>query len=264
MRIVDLIPLWGLFLFTCAMVMLSLEGGFRLGTSCQGKSQAGNVGAIVQPTLGLIAFILAFTFSVAAERFNERRFLVIDEANSISTTFFRADFLPAETKDKVQNLFRQYVALRLQPVNDARVGDIVAESDKVQDLLWDETVAVGKANMDSDVVALFIDSMNETRDLQSKRVAAALYARLPDSIWVTLFVMIVIGMTAMGYQTGLAGSRNLIATSALMLSFAIVTTLIADLDRPGEGFMMASKKPMHDLAKKIGLVTKDYAKTLTR
>ena len=94
--------------------------------------------------------------------------------------------------------------------------------------------------------------MNDTIDLQSKRVAAALYARLPDYIWAALYTMILLGMIAMGYHTGLSGERNWLASVVLVASFAIVITIIADLDRPAEGFMRANQKPLIDLATKIG------------
>jgi hypothetical protein len=38
--------------------------------------------------------LLAFTFGMAASRFDVRRGLVIDEANAIGTTYLRAGLLP--------------------------------------------------------------------------------------------------------------------------------------------------------------------------
>jgi len=49
---------------------------------------------MIAAILGLLAFRLAFTFGVAASRFDTRRELVLDEANAIGTTFLRAALLP--------------------------------------------------------------------------------------------------------------------------------------------------------------------------
>ncbi|MCK7520215.1 MAG: hypothetical protein MZV64_22250 [Ignavibacteriales bacterium] len=43
--------------------------------------------------LGLLAFILAFTFGAATSRFDDKKQLLLDEVNAIGTTFLRADFL---------------------------------------------------------------------------------------------------------------------------------------------------------------------------
>jgi hypothetical protein len=250
----DVIPLWALFLLTSGIVFLAIEGGFRWGSVSVHKDKddhKSNVGEMVSATLGLVAFILAFTFGMAAERFNDRRSLVIEEANAIGTTYLRADFLPEPHRAEVQNLFRRYVELRIQEPDLMHLAERIAESEKIQDKLWAQTVAFAKAN-NSPVASTFIQTMNETIDLQAKRVAAAQYARLPNTIWGSLYVMILLGMTAMGYQSGLLGSRNWMVSSFLVLSFALVITIIADLDRPYEGFIMANKMPLIDLAKKIG------------
>src|SRR5690348_10734501 len=93
----DHLPLWGLFGATVAVVLLSIEGGYRLGQSRRRRSEdekEGPVGAIVGATLGLLGFILAFTFGLAASRFDARRQIVVEEANDIGTTYLRAGLLP--------------------------------------------------------------------------------------------------------------------------------------------------------------------------
>jgi len=257
------IPLWAAFMVTVLIVGLGFELGFRLGLFEKAKpegEQKAPIGAMVGVMLSLSAFILAFTFGVAADRFNERRVLVIEEANAIGTTFLRSDFLPEKNRDAVKNLLRQYVGLRLKLMNDLRetpdvrlVMRAVDESDKIQELIWAQAVEVGKSQLDSDVIALFIDSLNGTIDLQSKRVTAALHTRLPGQIWLSLYMLIVFGMAGLGYQFGIAGERKLSLTCAVLLSFAIVMTMIADLDRATEGFMQANKQPLQDLGKKLGV-----------
>ena len=78
----DGIPLWGVFLATVAAVLFSIECGFRLGRFRRGRSELEDkppVGEMVAATLALLAFMLAFTFGLAASRFDVRRGLVIDE-----------------------------------------------------------------------------------------------------------------------------------------------------------------------------------------
>src|SRR6185369_11884510 len=52
------------------------------------------LGPIEGAIFGLMGLILAFTFSGAAERFDLRKHLIIEEANAIGTAYLRVDLLP--------------------------------------------------------------------------------------------------------------------------------------------------------------------------
>src|SRR6059058_6240216 len=79
------------------------------------------VGTMVGATLGLLAFILAFTFGLAATRFDTRRQLLLDEANAIGTTYLRAGMLP-EQGEQIRALLRDYVDARLDAVRSGNVA----------------------------------------------------------------------------------------------------------------------------------------------
>ena len=95
--VLDVLPLWGVFLAVLVLVLAAIEGGYRLGNyrhRQSGGEKEAPVGAMVGATLGLLAFMLAFTFGMAAERFDTRKQLVLDEANAIGTTYLRTAMLP--------------------------------------------------------------------------------------------------------------------------------------------------------------------------
>jgi hypothetical protein len=120
----DALPLWGLFGATIAIVLLSIEGGRCLGLHRRRRSEEekeGPVGAIVAATLGLLGLVLAFTFGLAASRFDARRQIVVEEANAIGTTYLRAGLLPIDRGAKTRMLLSEYVDARLEA---AETGDI--------------------------------------------------------------------------------------------------------------------------------------------
>ncbi len=258
MTSMDFLPLWALFALVMVFSILSIEAGHRLGKL---RSKRGNVEAegkhsegMVQATLALLAFLLAFTFGVASERFNERRNLVIQEANAIGTTYLRADFLPGQAKKEVQDLLRAYVNLRITRVESMEdLKERVKKAGQIQNDLWKQAVLNGKADLNSDIGALFVTSLNEMIDIQSSRLTVNVYSRVPDSVWGSLFLMMFLGLASIGYQTGLSGSRSWTTILILVLSFAIVISMIADLDRPREGFLKANLKPFQDLAESMGI-----------
>src|SRR5262245_53169233 len=109
---IDYLPLWGVFIATVGMVLISVAVGYGVGRyedrrSCNEHEPA--IGAIVGATLGLLAFLLAFTFGVAASRFDVRKQLVLDDANAIGTSYLRAKLLSAPYATETQKLLREYV-----------------------------------------------------------------------------------------------------------------------------------------------------------
>jgi hypothetical protein len=245
----DALPLWGLFLAILLLVLLSVEGGYRLGKYRRSRSeqeQAAPVGAMVGATLGLLAFMLAFTFGLAAARFDTRRQVLLDEANAIGTTYLRAGMLP-DRREAIRALLRDYVDTRLEAVRSGKVAEGIRRSEHLQDQLWAQAVAVGENNPNSIVVGLFVQSLNEVIDLHAKRVTAGLRNRIPGAIWVALFAVAVLSLAAMGYHAGLVGTSRSLAILAVALTFSVVIGLIADLDRPQEGILKVSQQALIDL-----------------
>jgi hypothetical protein len=247
---IDAVPLWGLFAVTVVVILLAIEAGYRLGQyrhrSAVDEREA-PVGAIVGATLGLLGFILAFTFGMAAARHDARRQIVVEEANSIGTTYLRAGLLPDGRGAKIRKLLTEYVDVRLEGVQSGNVEKVLRRSDELHRDLWKEAEAVGKEHPNSIVVGLFIQSLNETIDIHAKRNFVALQNRLPGVLWATLFLVTILTMAGVGYYGALTSSRRSLALAVLVLAFSAIMTLVADLDRPQEGFLTVSQQAMIDL-----------------
>ena len=254
----DVLPLWGLFLATLIVILLSVEAGYRLGKRRRALGQEemeAPVGSMVGVTLGLLAFMLAFTFSMGAERFEARRRVLLEETNAIGTAYLRAGLLPDPQQSEIRRLLREYVDARLEGVQPGRLAHAMQRSEELHGLLWSQAVAAAAGNPGSIMAGLFVQSLNEVIDVHSKRVQASLRSRIPTSIWGTLYVLAVLGVSAMGYHAGLTGSSRSLAVLALALAFSSVMLLISDLDRPQEGLLKVSQQLMIDLRNSINAQT---------
>lgn len=249
-------PLWMFFIGTIVWVVVAIEIGFRLGHVAHRRSEdekESPVSAIAGSILGLLAFILAFTFSIASNRFDTRKELVREDANAIRTAFARADFLPAADRAQAQDLLRQYVDLRLKTVGllggneKQNLPAQIEETAQIQQRLWDMAVANARLDMNSDVAALYIESLNEMASFSALRIAVGLQARIPDGIWYALYILIFLGMLAVGYQTGIAGSKRTWSVPILAFSFSLVIALIAAIDRPRSRLIEVPQQPLVDL-----------------
>jgi hypothetical protein len=246
----DHVPLWGLFGGTVAIILLSIEAGYRLGRHRCRRSEdekEAPVGAIVAATLGLLGFVLAFTFGLAASRFDARRQIVVEEANAIGTTYLRAGLLPNGRDVKIRKLLGEYVDARLDAIQTGDVAEALRRSDKLHRELWQEAEEIGGQYPSSIVVGLFIQSLNDTIDVHAKRVLVGLQNRLPGVLWGALYLVTILTMAGVGYYDGLARSSRSIAILVLALTFSIIIMLVADLDRPQQGFMTVSQRAMTDL-----------------
>jgi hypothetical protein len=248
------LPVWALYIITIAIVLLSAEAGWRLGDYRRQRpehEEEAPVGAMVGATIGLLALLLAFTFGMAASRYDTRRQLVLEEANAIGTTYLRAEMLPEPQQGNIRNLLREYAAMRVGGVTAIIRPENLAKSSALQDRLWADAVAVGRQNPDSIVVGLFIEALNHMIDTDAARVTAG-RSRIPKTIWVVLYLVTILAMAAVGYEFGLTGERSWPVTILLALVFTAVILLVADLDLPQQGLLRVSQQAMLDLIAKIG------------
>ena len=250
---IDRFPLWAIYLITTAIVLLSTEAGWRLGNYRQKSHREEKkvpVSTATGSTLGLLAFLLAFTFGMAATRFDTRKQIVLQEANAIGTTYLRVDFLPEQSQEEARQLLREYAVIRSGGATLIMSPEGMAKSGKLQDRLWAIAADTGTRS-DSVATGLFIQSLNEMIDLDATRVTAN-RNRIPDSIWLVLCAITILSMAAMGYQFGLTGARSWVTMIFLVMVFTPVILLIADLDRPQAGLLQVSQQALIDLVNKIG------------
>ena len=250
---IDALPLWALFVSILVIVLLSVEAGYRLGKYRRARHEEEKeapLGTMVAATLGLLAFILAFTFGLAAARFDSRRQVLLDEANAIGTTYLRAGMLP-ERGEEVRRLLQEYVSTRLEAVQSGKLAEGIQRSEMIQQQVWTVAETVAQKNPNSIVVGLFVQTLNEMIDLHAKRLQAGLRSRIPGAIWLGLFAVAALSLATMGYHAGLSGTRRSLAIVAVAVTFSVVIELIADLDRPTEGVLRVSQHALLDVQRSM-------------
>jgi ABC-type multidrug transport system fused ATPase/permease subunit len=240
------------------VMLLATEVGFRNGRSRQTlvTEAIAQANSVLVSMLGLLALLLAFTFSAALQRYEDRSRTVVAEANAIGTTYLRARLLPGELQEEVQELLRQYLNVRIEEGRADATERVLHESllhqaKLIEAQLWSH--AAKAAELDKSVVAsgLFIQSLNELIDTSATR-EAALNRQVPEIVLLLMFATIVLTTATLGYASGIAGHRVTLAAFALMMLIALVVYLIIDLDRPRRGVIQVSHEGMLSLQRTIG------------
>lgn len=257
----DSTPLLQLYAAVVALLLLSSELGVLLGRFVNRHVPAaerktiggGTTGAVA----GLLAFMLAFTFSSAATRFQERKQLVVDEANAIGTAYLRSQLVADAQGSVLRQLLRGYVEDRAQ-VNlwdtDEKIALGLSRAEAAQALMWAQVTDLATNQPGSVAVGLLASAVNDVIDMHGKRVAIGLRARVPSSIWTTVMFLAIVSTLLMAYDMGLSASRSTLATLAMAMTFSAVMLLIVDLDRPHQAMFSVSQDAMNDLLRSFGPV----------
>ncbi len=232
------------------VILGSGEIGRRLGVQAEGRG-GGDVSTLEGAALGLLALMIGFTFAMALSRFEARRDALVSEANAISTTALRARLLPAPYRGDALRLLREYVQVRLegtlsimdQPALEAAIG----RSDRLQEALWQNTMALVAKDPSMVPTGVFIPSLNEMIDNQTKHLVAQ-QNRVPNIVFLSLYGVAIVAFAFVGYANGLEKRRLRLPVYLMGGIVSAVILLVQDLDRPNAGFIMVSEQPMRDVA----------------
>ena len=94
-------PIWLLGIVVFILLYVALECGFRLSRQRRSEDEKEGSDFLAQATLGLLALLLGFTFSLALQRHEERRSLVIAEANALGTSWLRIQAIDRADRERI-------------------------------------------------------------------------------------------------------------------------------------------------------------------
>lgn len=249
-------PLWSVALTLFVVMAGASLVGVLLRRLIKGSGPAasddkaeGQEGYIVSAVLGLLALLMGFTFSLAVDRFEARRLLVLEEANAIGTTYLRAQLLTEPHRARMSDLLVRYTDNRILLAR-AQPGPEQQQRLEVNDGLiidmWAATSAAFETIKGLDFSSTYLDSVNNVIDLDSARKAAR-QARVPPAVFAVLFIYIAVTSAVLGYV--LLGLRGRLAAGFLMALLTLSLVLIVDIDRPVGGGVTEGQLPMESLQK---------------
>ena len=236
-----------LFFATIGAMLLFFEGGLWLGRwRAQRPDPEPPLSArtIVAGVMRLLAFLLAFTFGLAASHFDARNDAFDDEAAAIATAYSRTDLISEPGRSELHALLREYVTRRLEVANSANVAEAIAELRRLQEKMWARTVA---AQGDSTIPPIVFQALNDVGN-RSEQVLKKMESRIPAPVWVGLYVITFIAVAAAGYLSGICGAqRRSISVIAYALTFSAVLVMIVDADNPAIGQLRANRQVLVEL-----------------
>ncbi len=225
----------------CVGMVACFDIGQRLGASAA-KKEGGKVGlgAIEGAIFALLGLLIAFTFSGAASRFENRRHLIVEEANDIGTAYLRIELLPAETQPEMRELFRRYVDARLsvyKHVYDLSVARAeLARSQELQTEIWSKSVAAAGQSNTTAASMLLLPALNAMFDITTVRMGAT-EDHPPIEIFMMLGLIALASAGMAGYQLAGAQRRTIKHIIGYVLILSISIYVILDLEFPRLGLI---------------------------
>lgn len=239
-------------LLLCALFtfVIAIEIGYRLGRRRQDKTDEpdkSHTNALQGATLGLLALLLGFTFAMAVSRFDNRKTVMMEQANAIGTAELRSRLLPAPNAAAAAPLFRDYVDAWLQyreAGNDlAAIKTAENRASQIETRLWNLAREATAADPHSIPAGLFSAAMNDAIDMHERR-HRSLQDKVPEVVIYLLFAVAALALGQVAYASGLSGRRRQIANITFGFIIALVLVIILDIDRPRRGLVQVSQDSM--------------------
>jgi hypothetical protein len=232
-------PWFALGLF--AGMLLAFGVGWRTGGRRKSGENGSLSGAIDSAIFGLFSLLVAFTFSGAAERYDQRRHLIAEETNNIGTAWLRVDLLSTSDQPPVRELFRRYLDSRLQTYRKLAETPLpekeMAESVRLQDEIWKRSVvATSGPGAHQDAGKLLLPALNAMIDITTTRAMATLI-HPPAAILILLFGLGLASSFLMGLGMADVTRRNLVLVVDYVAITALTVLVIVDLEYPRRGLI---------------------------
>jgi hypothetical protein len=207
-------------------------------------------GFTMTSVLGLLALLMGFTFSLSMQRYDQRRELVVKEANAIGTAWVWIQMLDADQRSALSAEFRRYVDTRVRfglantPSEESR---LYRETEQRQQYVWDSLRNSIAPIRNTPIGVSLVNALDTAMDLATDRMAGR-EARIPQRVLWLMLVYAMISAAMVGYEKG----RYRSGTSMFFILLTLATVLILDLDRPRSGAVQVSQQAMLDVQRTVG------------
>lgn len=234
--------LWLVPVFVAAM-FAAIEAGRRIGISraLEGHPERAGTGTIEGAVFGLLALLIAFTFGGAAARFDDRRTLIVEEANDIGTAWLRIDLMSPAVQPALRDAFRRYVANRMHTYRpDATLATAqadLAQGAAIQNEIWRLAIAGGSApDAKPNANQLMLAALNDMIDITTTR-RMAIDMHPPPIIFVMLVVLALIAALMAGFAMSGSPSANWIHRCIFVSATTFAIYVIIDIEFPRRGLI---------------------------
>jgi hypothetical protein len=234
-----------LFWFLLACMLVMIEIGWQVGLHFSRKYAIKKIDAgdtFLAAIFGLLALLIALTFSGASDRFDKRRDLIVQEVSALGTAYQSIDLLVKKDQPQIRELFKKYIDSRInlyqnnETLSESHLEKKVAIHNAIGDEIWKASVrAVEDTAYPQKLVAAQI--LPELSDMftasENQRLASKFHP--PPIILQALLLMSFIGSLIAGYNMGIENKRDWLLSIVFVILMAGTIYVIMGLEYPRLG-----------------------------
>jgi hypothetical protein len=179
-------------------------------------------------SLAVLGLLLAFTFSTALGKHDQRRLMVIADSNAIGDLYTCASLIKEPVRTKLRRVIHDYVALRVDlsqhRYDEATFDRALLQFQQMHNQMLE---LVSQALETGTPIAVSLtNTFNAVTSSHAARLAA-IRDRLPASIVMLLFLSAVVAAMLVGRNQGAEDQSDIAGTVCfvIIVSFAIFVTL---------------------------------------
>lgn len=238
-----------LTLILAALMLAAWGVGLRLGRELRARERKARWSKFDDASLALLGLLVAFTFGMSISRHEDRRTMVIRDSNAIGDFYTCASLLSEPVRSKLQNVTRDYAALRLEAARSSRLDQdgfeaLLKQFQQMQDQM---TELVGEAvRAGTPIVVPLVSTLNQLSSINAERIGA-IENRLPGAIALLLFVSALVATLLVGREQGFENKTEVAATVSFILLVSLAVYVTLDLNQPQRGLVTVSQVPIERL-----------------
>ena len=237
---------------TAATLGLAMFAAWQLGRwhGRRLRAKSGNVpvSKFEDASLALLGLLLAFSFSLAIVKYDQRRTSLLADTNAIGDFYTCASLIKEPVRTKLRSVIHDYAELRIE-LSGRRIDEAMLENalGKMQQMQFQMTDFVDQALAAGTPIAVSLtNTLNGLISSHTSRLAA-IRDRLPTGVVALLLVTAVVASMLVGREQGASENADLAGTICFILLATFVVYIILDLNQPERGLFTVSQEPMQRL-----------------
>jgi hypothetical protein len=235
------IDTWIISAVQFAVMLISIVAGRASRKVRRGDygENPGNV-AVVTTLYGVMGLLIAFTFGASAERFKQRKEVIVKESNCISTAIYRIGLYADSVQPVFKMNFKLYLESRIAYYeaerDTVRIRVAMRKADMYAAKIW--AIAALHSRIPANLVASnqMVPALNAMFDIGNTRFWGE-YDRTPPSILTMLFFLSSSAAFMIGYTSAEKGVLDWTRATFFCFFTSLIIFFIIDLDKPRSGII---------------------------
>lgn len=211
----------------------------------EGAANMSGLATVEGAVFALIGLLLAFTISGALQRFDDRRQLVIQEANAASAAHDRLGLFEEDVRHSLQTKLKNYVDARIELYRISHDFSLQAWSElfspeqqgrivERKNTLWDATVVACPPTNFRAACAQALPALANLFDVARLRLGAS-EKHPPSMVYIMLFGLELGGSLLAGFGMAAAAARSWIYMLIFAATLTVALYTVTDMEYPRLG-----------------------------